>query len=90
MPMTNATSPSSAADRVRRYRQRRAAGRQVASVEIGPDEIGALVENALLAVEDAGDRAAVGWAIELLLLGLAVDALEIDTDRLIEALDEGE
>ncbi len=81
MSINDAISPSSSADRARRYRVRRAEGRHVARVEVGPGEIEAL---------DVGDRASVGWAIELLLLGLVEGALEIDTDRLIEALDEGE
>lgn len=89
MQTTSATSRSSAADRTRLYRQRRAEGRHVARVEVGREEIGALVENSLLAAEDRCDRASVGWAIELLLLGLSEGALEIDADRLIEALDEG-
>ena len=90
MQTTNATFSSTGADRASLYRKRRAEGRHVARVEVGPGEIEALVENSLLDAGDVGDRASVGWAIELLLLGLVEGALEIDTDRLIEALDEGE
>ncbi len=81
MSMTNATSSSTSADRASRYRRRRAEGRHVARVEVGPEEIGALVEIGLLAAENVGDRAAIKEALECLLFALSEDAIEIDWGR---------
>ncbi len=78
MQTTTATSRSTAADRTRAYRQRRAAGVHVARIEVGPDEIEALVENSLLEPGKSGDRAAISEAIEWLLLALSEHAIEID------------
>ena len=83
--MPDATSRSSAADRARLYRRRRAEGRHVASVEVGSEEIEALVSNGLLAAEDEGDRAAVSEAIGCLLFGLSEDVVAIDFERFFEA-----
>ena len=81
MQMTSATSSPSGADRTRSYRKRRAEGRHVAHVEVGPEEIEALVENSLLAAGDVGDRAAIKEALECLLFALSEDAIEIDWGR---------
>ena len=81
MQMTDATSPSTGADRARLYRQRRAEGRHVASVEVGPGEIEALIENSLLAAEKVGDRVAINAALDDLLYALSEGAVEIDFSR---------
>lgn len=88
MQTTNATSSSTGVDRTRRYRRRRAEGRHVARVEVGPEDIEGLVENYPLAAGDVADRAAIGEAIECWLLALSEGAVEIDFDRLIEAVGE--
>ncbi len=81
MSMNDATSPSSSADRARLYRRRRAEGRHVARVEIGPEEIEALVANSLLAAEKVGSRVAINEALEDLLYILSESAVEIDWGR---------
>ncbi len=88
--MTDATSPSSGAHRARVYRQRRAAGCYVARVEIFPEDVAGLVNEGLLEPGESGDRAAIGEAIESLLFALAAGAIEIDTERFNEAVDESE
>ncbi len=90
MQTTNATSRSTAADRTRLYRQRRAEGRHVALVEVGPDEIEALVENSLLEPGKSSDRAAIIEAIDCLLYALFVGAVEIDWDQFGEEETESE
>ncbi len=81
MSMTEATTSSSGAGRVRRYRERKAAGRHVARVEVGAEEIEALVANSLLDAEKVGDRAAINEAIDCLLYALSEGAVEIDFSR---------
>ena len=85
MSMTAATSSSNASDRVRRYRVRKREGRHVAHVEIGPEEIEALVSNALLAAGDVGDRAAISEAIGCMLFALSEGAIEVDPVKFVEA-----
>ncbi len=85
MSMTTATSPSSGADRARRYRRRKSEGCVVATVEVGPGDLKALVDNMLLEPGELDDRAAISEAIEVLLFALAEGAAEIDFDRFIEA-----
>ena len=86
MSMTNATSPSSAAERARLYRERRSEGRHVAHVEIGPEEIEALVENCLLDPGDVADLAAVNEALGTMLYALSEGAIAVDFDKFIELL----
>ncbi len=86
--MPDATSRSSAADRTRLYRQRRAEGRHVARVEVGPEDIAALVDNYLLDPGDVADRDAISLALGSMLFALSEGAIEIDFDRFIEAVDE--
>ena len=81
MSMTDATSSSNASDRVRQYRVRKAAGRHVARIEVGAEEIEALVANSLLAAEKVGDRVAINEALEDLLYILSEGAVEIDWGR---------
>ncbi len=81
MSMNDATSPTSSADRARRYRVRRAEGRHVARVEVGPENIEALVVEGLLEPGKSGDRAAISEAIDCLLFALSEGAVEIDWDR---------
>ncbi len=81
MSMNDATSPTSSADRARRYRVRRAEGRHVARIEVGPEEIEALVANSLLAAEKVGDRVAINAALDDLLYVLSEGAVEIDFSR---------
>ena len=83
--MNNATSPSSGADRASLYRRRRSEGRHVARVEVGREDIEALVVEGLLEPGKSGDRAAIGEAIELVLFALSQGAASIDFDRFIEA-----
>ncbi len=78
MSMNDATSPTSGADRARLYRKRRSEGRHVARVEVGPEDIEALVENCLLDPGDVADRAAITESIEVLLYVLRENAIEID------------
>ncbi len=76
MQMNHAASSSSGADRASLYRRRRAEGRHVARVEVGPENIEALVVEGLLEPGKSGDRAAIGEAIEVLLFALSEGALE--------------
>ncbi len=75
MPMTNISSPSSGADRASRYRKRKREGRLIAPVEVLPEDLKALVDNALLEPGKSGDRAAIGEAIECVLLALSEGAV---------------
>ncbi len=88
MPMTNISSPPTGADRASLYRKRKREGRLVAPVEVLPEDLKALVDNALLEPGKSGDRAAISEAIEGLLFGLGQGAVEIDFDRFIEAVAE--
>ncbi len=88
MSMNDATSPTSSADRARRYRVRRAEGRHVARVEVGPEDIEALVENCLLDPGDVADRAAVNEALGSMLYALSEGAIAVDFDKFIELLAE--
>ena len=74
------TSPTSAADRARRYRERLREGLHVARVEVGPEDIQALVREGLLEPGKSGDRAAISEAIERLLLALSEYAVDIDPE----------
>ncbi len=64
MLTNDATPPSSAADRARRYRERKSEGLHVARVEVGPEDIEALVREGLLEPGESSDRAAISEAIE--------------------------
>ena len=88
--MSDATSQSNGASRARLYRQRRAEGRHVARIEIGPEEIEALVVEGLLKPGKSGDRAAIIEAIDCLLYALFVGAVEIDWDQFGEEETEPE
>ena len=88
--MSDATSQPNGASRARVYRQRRAEGRHVAGVEVGRDEIEALVENSLLEPGKSSDRAAIIEAIDCLLYALFVGAVEIDWDQFGEEETEPE
>ncbi len=90
MPMNDKTSPSSAAERARLYRERRSEGRHVARVEVGPEDIAALVDNCLLYPGDVGDRAAVNEALGTMLYALSEGAIAVDFDKYIELLAEPE
>ena len=81
MQTTPATTSSSGADRARLYRKRRSEGRHVARIEVGAEEIEALVANSLLAAEKVGDRVAINEALEDLLYILSEGAVEIDWGR---------
>ncbi len=86
MSMNDAISPSSSADRARRYRVRRAEGRHVARVEVGPEDIAALVDNCLLVPEDVADRDAISEALGTMLYALSEGAIAVDFDKFIELL----
>ncbi len=88
MSMTDATSASNAADRTKLYRRRRAEGRHVARVEIGPKDIEALVDNCLLDPGDVGDRDAISEALGTMLYALSEGAIAVDFDKYIELLAE--
>ena len=57
------TPPTSAADRAALYRERRSEGIHVAGVEVGPEDIEALVREGFLEPGKSGDRAAISEAI---------------------------
>ncbi len=86
MLMTDATSASNAADRTKLYRRRRAEGRHVARVEVGPEDIAALVDNCLLVPEDVADRDAISEALGTMLYALEQGAIAVDFDKFIELL----
>ena len=88
MSMNDATSPTSSAERARLYRERRSEGRHVSRVEVGPEDIAALVDNYLLDPGDVADRDAISLALGSMLFALSEGAIEIDFDRFIEAVDE--
>ncbi len=88
--MTAATASSNADDRTRLYRKRRADGKNVARVEIGPEDIAALVDNCLLDPGDVGDRAALNEALGTMLYALSEGAIAVDFDKYIELLAEPE
>ena len=80
MLTNDATPPNSAADRARLYRERKSEGLHVARVEIGPEDIEALVREGLLELGKSGDRAAISEASERLLLALSEYAVDIDPE----------
>ncbi len=86
MSITDATSASNAADRTKLYRRRRAEGRHVARIEIGPEDIAALVDNCLLDPGDVGDRNAINEALGTMLYALCEGAIAVDLDKFIELL----
>ena len=88
MSVTAATSSSNASDRVRRYRVRKREGRHVSRVEVGPEDIAALVDNCLLYPGDVGDRAAINEALGTMLYALSEGAIAVDFDKFIELLAE--
>ena len=77
MSMTDATSPTSSADRSRRYRERISEGLHVARVEVGPEDIEALVSEGLLGLGKSANRREISKAIERLLLALSENAIDI-------------
>lgn len=77
------TAPSNAADRARRYRERKSEGLRVARVEVGLEDIEALVREGLLEPGKLGDRAAISEAIERLLLALAEYGADVDPEWLL-------
>ena len=77
MPMNNETSPTSSADRARQYRERKSEGRHVARVEVGPEDIEALVSEGLLGLGKSANRREISKAIERLLLALSENAIDI-------------
>ena len=77
------TEPSSCAARARRYRRRRRARTILVSVEVNSEALNTLLEFGLLgSTADAGNRAKVAEAIELILLAFTKRAIKIDCDRL--------
>ncbi len=77
------TEPSPCAARARRYRRRRRAGIVLVPVAVNSEALSALLEYGLLAsTADAGNRAKVSEAIELLLFALTNRAIKIDNDGL--------
>ncbi len=84
MSMTDTTSPTSSADRARRYRERKSEGRHVARVEVDREDVNSLIEYGLLDRDNSADRREVGEAIELLLLALFEGAVGIDAGWLEE------
>ncbi len=77
MLTNDATSPSSAAERARRYRERKSEGLHVARVEVGPEDIEALVSEGLLGLGKSANRREISKAIERLLLALSENAIDI-------------
>ncbi len=71
------TEPSSCAARARRYRRRRRAGTVLVSVEVNSEVLNALLEFGLLGnTADAGNRAKVAEAIELILSAFTKRAIK--------------
>ena len=87
MSMNDATSPTSSADRARRYRGRKKEGRIVVPVEVGPEDLNALIENFLLEPKEA-DRGGIGRSVELILHALSEGAFEIDFDYFLTDADK--
>jgi hypothetical protein len=65
--MTDPLPRSSAAERSKRYRERRESGIVMAHVEVGPARLLGLVFSHVLRVEDFDDPKKVARAVELLL-----------------------
>ena len=80
MHTNDETTPSSAAARARLYRQRKSEGLHVARVEVGPEDIEALVREGLLEPGKSSDRAAISEAIEWLLLALSEYGADVDPE----------
>ncbi len=72
---------TAAAERMRRYRERRHRGAVVISLEIDSDKLDALVDHGVLAEADAKSRAKVHEAVDLLLFALSDGAIEIDWEK---------
>ncbi len=75
--------PSPCAARARRYRRRRRAGIVLVPVAVHSEALKALLEYGLLAsTADAGNRAKVAEAIQLLLFALTNRAIKVDYNGL--------
>ncbi len=74
------TSPTSAADRARLYRERRGEGVKVIPVEVDREDVNSLIEYGLLKSQNSADRGEIGEAIELVLLALYEGAVGFDSD----------
>ncbi len=86
--MSNIVSPSNGADRARRYRGRKKEGRIGVPVEVGPEDLNALIENFLLEPKDLADRGGIGRSVELILHALSEGAFEIDFDYFLTDADK--
>ena len=72
--------------RSRRYRQRKREGTQIISVEVSEAHLDALIEDSLHKEADRRDRDKIAATISFLLDAYEVGAVEIDFDKLDEAL----
>ncbi len=72
------TTLSSSAARTRRYRDRRARGDIVISIEVENYKLRGLIDHGFLAEGDVTNRAKVAEAVDVLLFALADGAVEID------------
>ena len=88
MSMNDATSSANAASRAREYRRRKSAGVIVVPVEVGREDLNALIENFLLEPKDLADRGGIGRSVELILHALSEGAFEIDFDYFLTDADK--
>jgi hypothetical protein len=63
----NGKAPTSAAERMRRYRKRQRRGQRIIRVQIGPNEIEALVLRGFLGPGDRGDASAIEFGLSALI-----------------------
>ena len=80
MLTNDTTSPSSAADRARLYRERKSEGIKIIRIEVDREDVNSLVEYGLLKPQNSADRGEIGEAIELVLLALYEGAVGFDSD----------
>ncbi len=80
MLTNDTTSPTSAANRARCYRQRKSEGIKIIRIEVDPEDVNSLVEYGLLDRQNSADRGEIGEAIELVLLALYEGAVGFDSD----------
>ena len=59
----NSKTPTSAAERMRRYRKRQRRGQRVVRVQIGPIEIDGLIDKRYLAPDDKENTEALEFAV---------------------------
>ena len=84
--MTTQASPSSAALRSKRYRERRRDGILIAPVAVYEEDLDFLVQTGIIEDCDRADRAKIGKAVEELLTWLGAGAFILDEEALDRVL----